>query len=149
VCGVFCFAELESGLWCRLIWRVFWCAFVGVVDLVFYSFCFFLVFLGFVFFFFLLSFFFLSVERDTDKLNVTHADSSSASQNKNAPLPSDQKGTNLATRVKAELPPKRTLTTSTSQGDVNGVEDRLGRRQEQHSRWHAAKTGHVIARQPS
>ncbi len=63
----------------------------------------------------------------TDKLNVTHADLVAArKQNKNATVAVDQKVTNLATSVKAELATKAsTEDISKLNGDVTGVKGDL------------------------
>ncbi|HZE80473.1 MAG TPA: hypothetical protein VE604_06185 [Candidatus Polarisedimenticolia bacterium] len=63
----------------------------------------------------------------TDKLNVTHADLVKArSQNKNATTAVDQKVTNLATSVKAELATKANSDdVNKLNGDVNGVKTDL------------------------
>jgi small-conductance mechanosensitive channel len=63
----------------------------------------------------------------TDKLNVTHADLVAArNQNKNATTAVDQKVTNLATSVKAELATKANAEDmSKLNGDVNGVKTDL------------------------
>ena len=63
----------------------------------------------------------------TDKLNVTHADLVKArNQNKNATTAVDQKVTNLATSVKAELATKANSDdVNKLNGDVNGVKTDL------------------------
>jgi len=63
----------------------------------------------------------------TDKLNVTHADLVAArNQNKNATVAVDQKVTNLATSVKAELATKANADdVNKLNGDVNGVKTDL------------------------
>jgi hypothetical protein len=63
----------------------------------------------------------------TDKLNVTHADLVAArKQNKNATVAVDQKVTNLATSVKAELANKANNDdVNKLNGDVNGVKSDL------------------------
>ncbi len=63
----------------------------------------------------------------TDKLNVTHADLVAArNQNKNATVAVDQKVTNLATSVKAELANKaNTEDVNRLNGDVTGVKTDL------------------------
>jgi small-conductance mechanosensitive channel len=63
----------------------------------------------------------------TDKLNVTHADLVAArNQNKNATTAVDQKVTNLATSVKAELATKANSDdVNKLNGDVNGVKTDL------------------------
>lgn len=63
----------------------------------------------------------------TDKLNVTHGDLVAArNQNKNATVAVDQKVTNLATSVKAELATKaNTDDVNKLNGDVNGVKTDL------------------------